>query len=161
MSDVLIIPTQLVKQLLERIRTEAISDLQGKGISNGDLGMETDAQEVDGQVSGGLQADPHWYYTVYGRRPGKQPPIDTILGWLAKKGIHGEDISDKSLAFLIARKIGQVGTDIFTGKRPGLALPAIILKETQGFEEDIKKYFDEQIDTTIMAGLDQIFTRQN
>lgn len=38
-----------------------------------------------------------------GRRPGKQPPINTIEGWCKRKGIP------TSAAFPIARKIGERG----------------------------------------------------
>lgn len=59
----------------------------------------------------------------FGRRAGKQPPTDNILEWIKKKGIadtttarggrrkRGEDFYKraKSLAYLIARKIGKFG----------------------------------------------------
>lgn len=72
-------------------------------------------------------ADPHalhlaiglagyWYYVEYGRRPGKQPPIDAMEAWINKTGMvpypdeNGKTPSVRSLAFLIARKIGREGT---------------------------------------------------
>ncbi len=59
----------------------------------------------------------------FGRRAGKQPPTDNMLEWIKKKGIadtltakgnrrkRGEDFYKraKSLAYLIARKIGKFG----------------------------------------------------
>jgi hypothetical protein len=51
----------------------------------------------------------------YGRRAGKRPPMQPIDDWLKKKGLIAGR-SDKaarqrrSAAFLIARKIGRVGT---------------------------------------------------
>lgn len=60
----------------------------------------------------------------FGRRAGKQPPIDNILEWIKKKGIvdtysiktrkqtsRGKNFYKKAaaLAFLIARKIGKFG----------------------------------------------------
>jgi|SRR5262245_3484470 len=41
----------------------------------------------------------------YGRRPGKQPPVEAILKWMAFKGIPG----DRGTAFIIARAIGKHG----------------------------------------------------
>jgi hypothetical protein len=54
------------------------------------------------------------YFTVLetGRKPGKQPPTDPIQKWIQAKGI-ATDISDKSLAYLIARKIGKEGSLLY------------------------------------------------
>lgn len=49
----------------------------------------------------------------HGRRPGKMPPVQTILQWVEQRGINPPDISQKSLAFLIARKIGREGSLVF------------------------------------------------
>lgn len=51
------------------------------------------------------------YFTVLetGRKPGKQPPLDPILKWIQAKNIT-TDIKDRSLAYLIARKIGKEGS---------------------------------------------------
>lgn len=48
-----------------------------------------------------------------GRGPGKMPPSDSIETWLQQRGIVPLDISQKSLAFLIARKIGREGSLVF------------------------------------------------
>lgn len=54
------------------------------------------------------------YYLENGRRPGKRPPKDVIRKWIDDKGIVPRDnISKDSLAFLIARKMGQEGTTIY------------------------------------------------
>jgi len=51
----------------------------------------------------------YWGAVDLGRRPGKQPPLEDILSWVKTK-LRRSDISDKNLAFLIARKIGEKGT---------------------------------------------------
>lgn len=55
------------------------------------------------------------YFTVLedGRKPGKQPPTSAIEKWLDEKPIALKDISKKSLAFLIARKIGKEGSLLY------------------------------------------------
>jgi hypothetical protein len=45
------------------------------------------------------------YAFEFGRKPGKQPPVEAILKWLAFKGIDG----DRRTAFIIARSIGRKG----------------------------------------------------
>jgi len=64
-----------------------------------------------------------------GRKPGKFPPIDVIRGWVERKlGVPSE--KSRNVAFLIARKIAEKGTDIFTDKAKGLQLE-LILNEMQ------------------------------
>lgn len=55
------------------------------------------------------------YFTVLetGRRPGKRPPIDVIEQWVKDKPIVPQGISTRSLAFLIARKIGEEGSLLY------------------------------------------------
>ena len=44
------------------------------------------------------------------------PPLEPILEWMRHKGIQPKDgNTDRQTAFLIARKISEVGTDIFQG----------------------------------------------
>lgn len=54
------------------------------------------------------------YFTVLetGRKPGKRPPISVVEQWIKDKPI-ASDISTRSLAFLIARKIGEEGSLLY------------------------------------------------
>lgn len=54
------------------------------------------------------------YFTVLetGRKPGKRPPISAIEEWIKNKPI-ASDINPRSLAFLIARKIGEEGSLLY------------------------------------------------
>jgi hypothetical protein len=50
------------------------------------------------------------YYMINGRKPGKFPPINAIEQWIKDKNIKPSgDITEKQLAFLIARKIAVKG----------------------------------------------------
>ena len=52
---------------------------------------------------------PHAWFVINGRKPGKMPPIADIMPWVAKKlGASGTAL--RSVAFLVARKIGRKGT---------------------------------------------------
>lgn len=52
------------------------------------------------------------YWLSEGRKPGGRPPSNVIEQWIKDKGLIVEGITVKSLAFLIARKIGEKGTII-------------------------------------------------
>lgn len=55
------------------------------------------------------------YFTVLetGRKPGKRPPMGVIEEWINEKPVAPDGISVKSLAFLIARKIGAEGSLLY------------------------------------------------
>jgi hypothetical protein len=75
------------------------------------------ADSIDYVVTGSkltIRGDDYIYYLENGRKPGKRPPKDVIRKWIEDKGIVPRDnISKDSLAFLIARKMGQEGTTIY------------------------------------------------
>jgi hypothetical protein len=146
--------TEAVKQYLTNIRRDIIKDLRGKKISNGDLGMEIQLA----QTGGGLSANDYIYQLWKGRKPGTMPPIESILSWIKKKHIKPlYKIKPKSLAFLIARKIGRQGTDIFMGKRPGLDLEAIIEINTEEFIAKLQKMDHDALADQIGKALKKVF----
>lgn len=55
------------------------------------------------------------YFTVLetGRKAGKRPPMSVIEKWLEDKPVAVQEISKKSLAYLIARKIGLEGSLLY------------------------------------------------
>lgn len=65
--------------------------------------------EMRGAVRAWLigSALPYAPFVEYGRRPGKQPPVDAILRWIVFKGIGGPH--PRRQAFAIARSIGKKG----------------------------------------------------
>jgi len=61
-----------------------------------------------GLVSGQIVAAPHLKYALEGRGPGKAPPVSVIAQWMADKGLKP---MWSGSAYLIARKIGEQGTN--------------------------------------------------
>ena len=127
--------------------------LESKGIpASGSLG---DTASVEVELSGSklivsLNLEHYWRYVEYGRRPGKMPPIDNIAEWIrvkpvVPKPIDGKVPSNKSLAYLIARKIGREGIQ---GRRP---LEATVYSD--GFESvmnEIKAEITKQLKQTML-----------
>lgn len=89
----------------------------------------------------------YWKWVEYGRNPGKFPPPDKILEWVRVKPViprpldNGELPSEKSLAFLIGRKIAEKGI-----------APTSILGTAS---EDVYKDFYDSICDAITTDLEQ------
>lgn len=90
----------------------------------------------------------NYIYTLeFGRKPGKMPPTESIRQWLEQRGIQPPDISQKSLAFLIARKIGREGSLVYRkGGNTG------IISEVQT-EKWIKDNFVDPIEQDLKRNL--------
>lgn len=52
---------------------------------------------------------PYAPFVEYGRKPGKRPPIDAIVRWIALKPVNTGDRDIRSVAFAIATAIGKRG----------------------------------------------------
>lgn len=79
--------------------------LKGHGLANSRL-YQSLSVNIDGSK---LTIDMNEYakWVEQGRGPGKQPPLDKIKDWISRT--PGLPNNDKSLPFLIARKIGRQG----------------------------------------------------
>lgn len=111
--------TKPISKLLDEVKKAFIQDQIDKGIKSSGASAKSIKKESK-ETSGTLTGDAYFYQQRHGRKPGRFPPISAIISWIQTKGIQPTDISEKSLAFLIARKISKQGTDIYTGKRPAL-----------------------------------------
>lgn len=85
---------------------------------------------------------------ITGRAPGKFPPMDVIRGWVRRKlGIPEEEVD--SVAFLVARKIAEKGTDIFTDRAKGLQIQLIIDELNEELFKDISNQMAFEVTNTI------------
>ncbi len=101
-------------------------------------GKASDSLRKEVKDTGGtLFGAKHIYQLKHGRKPGKFPPIDEILNWIRAKRIQA-DIPERSLAFLIARKIARQGTNIFQKKVPALNVEERIKELLEEFKVEVK-----------------------
>ena len=73
-----------------------------------------------GTWRGHIEMNDYWEYVDQGRKPGKMPPVSSILEWLKHPTVQDKftfgrgNISDQtalpSIAYNIAKKIGREGT---------------------------------------------------
>lgn len=83
----------------------------GELLNNFSVSAKFENTEIIVQVN----APEYFKYVEEGRSPGKQPPPESIQKWIQVKGItptadkNGKLPTEKSLAYLIGRKIGQEG----------------------------------------------------
>lgn len=98
----------LIKGIQENIRTKKVTQygaMNASGKMADSLRYRYDGKEL-------VIYSTEKYFTVLetGRKPGKQPPIDVIEQWIDQKPVALRGITKRSLAYLIARKIGREGS---------------------------------------------------
>ena len=116
-----------------------INHLKKQGLTNSRLIKElaVDYQFVGNNILFEFSKPDYAIFVDQGRRPGKQPPINSILGWIARKNLTPRDgISFRALAFLIARKIGLKGMK---------ARPFIKFMESQFFSKEFVEGLNKEM----------------
>lgn len=109
--------------------------------------VETTVKRGDDTFTVSINLEDYWYYVENGRGPGKFPPIDKILEWVRIKPVipysdsRGRLPTEEQLAFLIARKIAEQGTE-----------PRRVLAETV---EELNNYYLPKL----QQALDRDFAR--
>lgn len=93
------------------------------------------------------------YYLQHGRKPGKRPPRKAIREWIDDKGIEPDGITKDQLAFLIQRKIGNSGTDIFMQGGSDLISATI----NQNLINDIRSKAITTFETFVLSEIRQAF----
>ena len=79
--------------------------------------VETTVKRGDDTFTVTINLEDYWYYVENGRKAGRFPPIDKILEWIRIKPVipytdsRGRLPTEEQLAFLIARKIANDGTE--------------------------------------------------
>jgi len=143
---------QTIFSVLEVIRKRIIQDQSDKKIkSSGASSRSLHIEEVS--KGGQLVGDDYFQQQITGRKPGKFPPIEPIRKWIDSKGLSLNKITKNGLAFIIARKIAEKGTDIYRKKRPGLDVNGIVNQSLPSLKDQLIKAGKIEIKTAIAKAL--------
>lgn len=142
------VTNEIIKNWLEESQSMMIDNYESMGFrASGDWpnSLENSVEEKNYQYVGRLLGANYTFWMENGRKPGKFPPKDIILIWIEQKPIQSE-INKNSLAFLIARKIAQKGTNA----RPGLVSNVITDARIQQLFKDIGVNFVDQVRSDVI-----------
>ena len=146
----------VMEEMAIAIRNEYQDNLiRNDRIASGDLlnNIEYEITRGDFTYTIYVKMKDYWYYVENGRKAGKWPPIDNILRWITVKPVlprpnaEGKLPTPQQLAFLIARKIGEEGTEGTQDLR----------KATDTIWDTFEDRLYEAIDADVDAAFIQIF----
>ena len=146
----------VMEEMAIAIRNEYQDNLiRNDRIASGDLlnNIEYEVTRGDFTYTIYVKMKDYWYYVENGRKAGKWPPIQNILDWIKIKPVlprpnaEGKLPTPQQLAFLIARKIGEEGTEGTQDLR----------KATDTIWDTFEDRLDEAIDEDVDAAFIQIF----
>ena len=146
----------VMEEMAIAIRNEYQDNLiRNDRIASGDLlnNIEYEVTRGDFTYTIYVKMKDYWYFVENGRKAGKMPPIDNILRWITVKPVlprpnaEGKLPTPQQLAFLIARKIGEEGTEGTQDLR----------KATDTIWDTFEDRLYEAIDEDVDAAFIQIF----
>lgn len=146
----------VMEEMAIAIRNEYQDNLiRNDRIASGDLlnNIEYEITRGDFTYTIYVKMKDYWYFVENGRKAGKWPPIDNILNWIRVKPVlprpnaEGKLPTPQQLAFLIARKIGEEGTEGTQDLR----------KATDTIWDTFEDRLYEAIDEDVDAAFIQIF----
>lgn len=146
----------VMEEMAIAIRNEYQDNLiRNDRIASGDLlnNIEYEVTRGDFTYTIYVKMKDYWYFVENGRKAGKWPPIQNILDWIKIKPVlprpnaEGKLPTPQQLAFLIARKIGEEGTQGTQDLR----------KATDTIWDTFEDRLYEAIDEDVDAAFIQIF----
>lgn len=144
-----------ILRIVQNWGNELIAQMQNRLRSNKTNATSSLYESINPQIKGTQSGyrltvlmEDYWQYVEEGRRAGKMPPIKNIYEWIRYKRPMQDKIQQspdkiaatKSLAYVIARKIGQKGT-----KAQPFVTPSLKQVTTQTLAERIGRYIADTL----------------
>lgn len=141
-----------MSQEIDKILFDGLTII-GEDIANSirELGLDDTgaSQQFEIEFSGShvrLLGVSYLEYLVYGRGPGKFPPVDRILDYVRRNNIsitfNGVNLNEQQTAYLIGKGISEQGTRIYRGEVSGVPLAEIL---EQGLTVIMERIADQAI----------------
>lgn len=151
--------TDNLKDFFLKVIDGLAKDAESKGQKFPISKLRFEADELNGQLIG-----PHYVqYLFTGRGPGKQPPPDAMTAFveanpdmLARAKQVFKYITAQQLGFLIGRKIAREGTDIYSGKKPGVDLLGVMDEHMPDLLDQLAKNEAFKVATQLSSALQKI-----
>lgn len=148
-SDIL---KQFFLDIVEGLRKDA--EAKGQKFPIDKMRFEAD------EISGRLYAPDYVQYLFTGRGPGKQPPPEVMTAWaernpdiLQRARQVYRSLTAQQLGYMVGRKIAREGTDIYSGKRPGIDFLGVVDESMPQFMKDLAKNELVKIATELRSAL--------
>jgi len=123
----------LVEAILKNFAEETIAGIQSRIPNVTGASAQSLGYRIEGTTLTIFSSQKYFTVLETGRKPGKRPPISVIEQWVRDKPLALDGISAESLAFLIARKIGEEGSLLYRqGGKSGVISKSIndqVIKE--------------------------------
>jgi hypothetical protein len=144
-----------ILRIVQNWGNELIAQMQNRLRINNTNATSSLSQSIEPQIKGTQSGyrltvlmEDYWQYVEDGRRAGKMPPIKNIYEWIRYKRPMQDKIQQspdkiaatKSLAYVIARKIGQKGT-----KAQPFVTPSLKQVTTQTLAQRIGRYIADTL----------------
>ena len=144
-----------ILRIVQNWGNELIAQMQNRLRINNTNATSSLSQSINPQIKGTQSGyrltvlmEDYWQYVEEGRRAGKMPPIKNIYEWIRYKRPMQDKIQQspdkiaatKSLAYVIARKIGQKGT-----KAQPFVTPSLKQVTTQTLAQRIGRYIADTL----------------
>lgn len=144
-----------ILRIVQNWGNELIAQMQNRLRINKTNATSSLSQSIEPQIKGTQRGyrltvlmEDYWQYVEEGRKPGKMPPIKNIYEWIRYKRPIQDKIQQspdkiaatKSLAYVIARKIGQKGT-----KAQPFVTPSLKQVTTQTLAQRIGRYIADTL----------------
>lgn len=144
-----------ILRIVQNWGNELIAQMQNRLRINKTNATSSLSQSINPEIKGTQRGyrltvlmEDYWQYVEEGRKPGKMPPIKNIYEWIRYKRPIQDKIQQspdkiaatKSLAYVIARKIGQKGT-----KAQPFVTPSLKQVTTQTLAQRIGRYIADTL----------------
>tara|TARA_R110000850_G_scaffold7780_10_gene28530 strand:- start:805 stop:1266 length:462 start_codon:yes stop_codon:yes gene_type:complete len=146
--------SKITDELLERELLVLVEELKAKHIELGQKASGKWIESLEVVVSGGkgiIYGTGYTQYLTKGRTPGARPPINPLKEW-AKVKLGVSDKEALNVAFAVATKIANEGTDIYKSGGSDLVDGVITDKRVRQMFENIGK--------TLVTNISKDLTRE-